>query len=255
MRDERRRLFRKMSEVGRTLNQRPRPGRWGDVHHDGSRVFRYPAVGCRRGCEGRADERLTEKFPSTSDLPFSQTHLMGSSAKNTITRPFDDVDVLAVFSNAKGAWSTYQWDSKSFIYRIRSAHSGVSIQQVGTRGQAVRVFCNSGGHVDVAPVFDAGNGVYKPSAGDGTWINTAPLVGTSWYAERNRGLSYHLSPVVRLLKAWNRAHSMRFRSFHLETLAASGVHQRGRQLPGRSQSLLRMGAFTAVSAGPWRPRR
>lgn len=167
------------------------------------------------------DERLTEKFPSTSDLPFSQTHLMGSSAKNTIIRPFDDVDVLAVFSNANGAWSTYQWDSKSFIYRIRNAYSGVSIQQVGTRGQAVRVFYNSGGHVDVAPVFDAGNGVYKLPAGDGTWINTAPLVGTSWYAERNRGLSYHLSPVVRLLKAWNRAHSMRFRSFHLETLAAS----------------------------------
>lgn len=165
------------------------------------------------------DDRLCDKFPSTCDMPYSQGILMGSAAKGTIIRPFDDVDVLAVFSNANHAWDKYKKDSKSFIYRIRDAYAGMSIQQVGARGQAVRVFYESGGHVDVAPVFSAGDGVYKLPAGDGTWINTAPTIANDWFANKNKGLGYHLAPLVRLLKSWNRAHSKRMRSFHLETVA------------------------------------
>ncbi|WP_054678985.1 MULTISPECIES: SMODS domain-containing nucleotidyltransferase [unclassified Microbacterium] len=177
----------------------------------------------RRGVE----ERLSGAFPSSSDLPFSECKMMGSAAKGTIIRPFDDVDVLAVFSNVKNAWNTYQWDSQSFIYRIRAAYSGLSVQQVGTRGQAVRVFYEGGGHVDIAPVFEVGGGVYKLPAGDGTWISTAPFVASNWYADRHRDLGYQLSPVIRLLKAWNRAHSRRLRSFHLETVAATVFGQLG----------------------------
>lgn len=67
------------------------------------------------------DDRLFEKFPSTSDMPYWKGILMGSAAKGTIIRPFDDIDVLAVFSNSGNAWTKYQLDSKSFIYRIRDA--------------------------------------------------------------------------------------------------------------------------------------
>lgn len=167
------------------------------------------------------DEHLSAKFPSGSDLPYWKGILMGSAAKNTIIRPFDDVDVLAVFSNEKKAWDKYRHDSKSFIYRIRDAYSGLSVQQVGTRGQAIRVFYQNGGHVDVAPVFLEGDGVYWLPAGDGTWIRTAPTRANDWYLERHRNLGYQLSSVVRLAKSWNRAHSKHFRSFHLETVAAT----------------------------------
>ena len=167
------------------------------------------------------DQKLAEKFPPGSAMPYSKSILMGSAAKSTIIRPFDDVDVLAIFSNINGAWKTYAQDSKSFIYRIREAYSGVSIQQVGTRGQAVRVFYAAGGHVDVAPVFDAGNDIYFLPSGSGDWIRTAPTVGNQWFLERNATLGYHAAPLVRLLKAWNRTHSKRFRSFHLETVAAT----------------------------------
>lgn len=170
--------------------------------------------------KGTVDERLFEKFPSTSDMPYSRGILMGSASKGTIIRPVDDVDVLAVFDNVNNAWSKYAYDSKSFIYRIRDAYDGISIQQVGTRGQAVRVFYNGGGHVDVAPVFSKGNDVYHLPDGTGGWILTAPPVANAWYAAKNKALGYHLSAVVRLAKAWNRAHSKRFRSFHLETVAA-----------------------------------
>lgn len=167
------------------------------------------------------DDRLLEKFPSTSDMPYSRGILMGSASKRTIIRPLDDVDVLAVFSNINDAWDKYWNDSYGFIYRIRDAYNGVSIQQVGTRGQAVRVFYETGGHVDVAPVFSRGDGVYHLPNGTGGWLLTSPTIANDWFAERNRTLSYHLAPLVRLLKAWNRAHSKRMRSFHLETVAAT----------------------------------
>jgi hypothetical protein len=167
------------------------------------------------------DDRLLEKFPTTSDMPYRNGILMGSAAKGTIIRPFDDIDVLAVFSNERNAWNKYRWDSKSFIYRIRRAYTGVSVQQVGTRGQAVRVFYKSGGYVDVAPVFDTGDDVYKLPNGTGGWINTAPAVANQWFSMRNQELNYHLAPVVRLIKAWNRAHSKHMRSFHLETVAGT----------------------------------
>lgn len=173
------------------------------------------------------DDRLFEKFPSTSDMPYTKGILMGSAAKDTIIRPFDDIDVLAVFSNSGNVWAKYQWDSKSFIYRIRDAYAGVSIQQVGTRGQAIRVFYEKGGHVDVAPVFHAGNEVYKLPNGTGGWIDTAPTVANQWFSTRNQELSHNLAPLVKLVKAWNRAHSMRMRSFHLETVAGTAFASLG----------------------------
>jgi hypothetical protein len=164
---------------------------------------------------------LQQAFPSDSDLPFSSALLMGSAAKKTIIRPFDDIDVLAVFSPANGGWQKYQSDSRKFLYRIREAYNGFSAQQVGARGQAVRVFFEQGGHVDVAPVFRWEGTRYVLPAGDGTWIYTQPTVANSWFTSKDQERDGHLAPLVRLLKMWNGAHSVRFRSFHLETMAAS----------------------------------
>lgn len=107
------------------------------------------------------DKDMAAAFPLTSDMPYLKGILMGSASKNTIIRPFEDIDVLAVFSNEKRVWQDKYWnDSQAFIYPIRQAYAGTKIQQVGTRGRAIRVFYKTGGHVDVAPVFHQGNDVY-----------------------------------------------------------------------------------------------
>lgn len=180
----------------------------------------------------RVAENLTAAFPFTSDLPFSRAILMGSAAKGTIVRPIDDIDVLAVFSNVNDAWSTYRFDSQAFLYRVRRAYSGLSTAQVGARGQAVRIFFQNGGHVDVAPVFSHGNDVYGLPGGDGGWINTAPTVANTWFTQRHAELNYNLAPLVRLLKKWNNAHSKRLQSFHLETVAASTFSSLGSNRQG-----------------------
>jgi hypothetical protein len=167
------------------------------------------------------EENLSTAFPATSDMPFWNGVLIGSACKNTVIRPLDDIDVLAVFSNGNKAWNKYWNDSKSFISRVRNAYDGLVFQQVGTRGQAVRVFFKTGGHVDVAPVFFKGDGVYHLPDGTGGWILTAPSVANDWFATRNKELNYNLAPLVRLIKSWNRAHSKRMRSFHLETVTGT----------------------------------
>jgi Second Messenger Oligonucleotide or Dinucleotide Synthetase domain len=176
--------------------------------------------------EGRRDrvvEHLTEAFPSTSNMPFYQGRLMGSASKGTIVRPPDDIDVLAIFSNENNAWDKYRNDSQSFLYRVKRSYDGKLTAQVGARGQAIRLFFKTGGHVDIAPVFiqSTADGVYWLPSGDGSWIKTAPFIANKWFADKNSALDYNLTGLVRLLKKWNSAHSKRLKSFHLETIAGN----------------------------------
>ena len=173
------------------------------------------------GRKSSVEENLSTAFPDASDMPFWKGILIGSASKNTIIRPLDDIDVLAVFSNEKKIWDKYRNDSTSFINRVRNAYDGLVIQQVGTRGQAVRVFFQTGGHVDVAPVFLNSNDIYQLPNGTGGWTLTAPTIANDWFATRNQELKYNLAPLVRLIKMWNRSHSKRMKSFHLETVAGT----------------------------------
>jgi hypothetical protein len=182
----------------------------------------YQKTSIVEGRRTRVIENLTSSFPSTSDLPFSTGRLMGSASKGTIVRPLDDIDILAIFSNEKSAWQdTYQYNSQAFLYRVRRAYDGLEAAQVGARGQAVRIFFQNGGHVDVAPVFKRSDDDYFLPSGDGGWIITSPFVANDWFRGKNSELKNNLAPLVRLLKKWNESHSKRLRSFHLETMAAS----------------------------------
>lgn len=168
-----------------------------------------------------AADNLERAFDHTCDMPFEMAEVMGSVAKRTAVAPIDDIDVLAVFTDA-GALRRYRGNAQQFLYRVRNAYQGSSVQAVGSRGQAVRVFFQHGGYVDVAPVFRAGlaDTFYLP-AGNGDWIQTRPFVANAWFARRNRELSYNLARLVMLLKKWNGAHSKRLSSFHLETVAGN----------------------------------
>jgi hypothetical protein len=153
--------------------------------------------------------------------------LMGSAAKKTIVRPIDDVDAMAVFGNAPTIYEKYRGDSRKFLYRVRDALSDKQVKTVGSRGQAVRLFYVDGAHVDIAPVLTASGGGYLLPAGDGSWIKTDPEACTSWLNSKDSQHTSNLKPLVQLLKKWNRAHSQRMRSFHLETVTANAFRTVG----------------------------
>lgn len=171
---------------------------------------------------------LKSAFGADSNMPLNGTFLIGSAQRKTIVRPpFDDVDVLAIFQNRDGIFETYRHDSQKFLYRVRNALNTYQVQVVGARGQAVRLFYQSAPNVDIAPVFKWSTGGYALPAGDGTWLTTDPFVQAKWINERDQALGHHLKRIVRMLKQWNRSHSSRLKSFHLEVMAASLFSQLG----------------------------
>jgi hypothetical protein len=161
-------------------------------------------------------------FPSSSDLPVDRTKLIGSAQRETIIRPIDDIDLLAVFENKDSIFERYRSDSRAFLYRIRDALNNYSsVRVVGARGQAVRFFYANQPHVDVAPVFKWNNGGYALPNGTGGWLTTDPDQHAAWITQRHSELSYQLKPMIRMIKRWNNVHSKSLKSFHIEVMVGN----------------------------------
>jgi SMODS domain-containing protein len=163
---------------------------------------------------------LRDAYGPTSNMPLQHVKVIGSAARKTLIRPVDDLDVFAVFDDSQ-VWSQYQSNSQQLLYRVREAFTGYTVQTVGSRGQAVRLFYTGGPNVDITPAFPLYDffrvhQAYVIPRGDGTWQTTDPYQHTDFMASRNTALGGYLKPLVRLLKRWNRVHSSRLRSFHLE---------------------------------------
>lgn len=170
---------------------------------------------------------LEKKFGDSSNMSLLSVSLIGSAQRSTMIRPPDDVDVLAVFDASEvwedsSIWTSdgYRHNSTRLLYRVRDALNDYSIKVVGSRGQAVRLFYDTGGHVDVVPAFRRSGGGYVIPAGDRTWQATDPFAHHEFVSQRHKDLGEHLKPLAKKLKQWNRAHSQRLSSFHIEVMVA-----------------------------------
>ena len=167
------------------------------------------------------EARLRGAFGPGSDLPILDVRTIGSVDRQTIIRPLHDIDLMAVFDADVFTFAFRFFGSKPFITRVRSALNDTTATIVGTRGQAVRVFYTSGPMVDIAPVFALqGGGYYLPN-GRGGWLTTDPDFHKQWINKQNARLGYKLKPFARLMKRWNRVHSERLSSFHIEVMVAN----------------------------------
>jgi hypothetical protein len=193
---------------------------------------------------------LSALFGNASDMPLVRTKLIGSAGRSTMIRPPDDIDVMAVF-DASSVWGDYQFDSTRFLYRVRDALSGhTAVKVVGARGQAVRLFYTSSPEVDVAPVVPRlGGGLYLPD-GAGGWLTTDPDHHESWSSRRNGELNNQMKPMVRMLKAWNRAHSHRLKGFHLEAMVSAIFFSMSTNSRENSQVLFECAANTLHVSDP-----
>jgi len=165
---------------------------------------------------------LKNAFPSTSDMRFSASYVVGSFGRATASKPFTDVDLLVRLVVDDGLWTqTYAADSSKFLYRVRTSLSSTStVAKIGARGQAVRLFYSDGLYVDVAAVEKYNTGAFAIPDGTGGWLSTNPLKHSEYLNDRNRQLGGNLKRFIQVVKQWNRAHSSYLSSFHLEMLAA-----------------------------------
>jgi hypothetical protein len=166
---------------------------------------------------------LKAAYPPDSSMPLIEATVIGSAGRKTLIRPVDDIDVFAVFDDSQ-VWSQYSHNSQQLLYRVRDALDGYNVKTVGSRGQAVRLFYTDGPHVDITPAFPLYNRIFRNQegyvipSGDGQWLRTDPYEHHNIMVQRNKELDNHLKPLIRLLKRWNRAHSSRLKSFHLEMI-------------------------------------
>ena len=175
-----------------------------------------------KGKRTTTENHLRGAFPSSNATPLQRVVLIGSAARGTLTRPIDDIDVMAQFTNKDRIFEQYRADSGAFLQRIRRAlDAKTSIADIGARGQAVRLFYKSGAHVDIAPTFKwSGEGFALPGGSWG-WTTTDPEAQAAWMVERRKQLGSHLTTVVKMAKRWNRVHSSRLSSFHVEVMTAT----------------------------------
>lgn len=173
--------------------------------------------------------KLREALPPGNSVALHNDYLIGSFGKSTASAPFEDIDLLAVVNVDEELWRrTYRNDSADFLSRVRRDLAGVStVNKIGARGQAVRFFYSDGLAVDVAPVVFTDTGAYWIPNGSGGWLATDPLKHKDFISQKNTELGGNLRRLVVLAKQWNRAHSTRLRSFHLEMIVASTFSQLG----------------------------
>lgn len=190
---------------------------------------------------------LSDSFGQGSDLELLSTRIIGSAGRETIIRPVDDIDLLAVF--APSACERYRNDSRGFLYRVRDALNKYNVQVVGARGQAVRLFYKDPPHVDIVPAVQQRSGGYLIPSGNKDawwgyykWLCTDPDHHATWMSDQNKKLDYHLKPLVRMLKRWNREHGTHLRSFHLEVMAAETFGELGGNRRTAGQKFFEWGA-------------
>lgn len=165
---------------------------------------------------------LRKAFPSDSDIRYRSTTLMGSLGRGTASDPVDDIDLLVHLSVNDDLWaSSYHSNSQEFLYRVRrSLNNASTVQKIGARGQAVRLFYTDNLTVDVAAVEKYTDGSFAIPDGQGNWLNTNPLKHAEYINSKNTELNGNLKRFIQIVKQWNNAHSSRLQSFHLEMLAA-----------------------------------
>jgi len=166
--------------------------------------------------------KLTERylagaFPISSTLPLERVILIGSAARGTNVRPIQDIDVMAEFVNKDNIFEQYRRDSGAFLQQIsRALDAKTSLVTIGARGQALRLFYQSG-PVDIAPVFASSTGGYGLPGG-GAWITIDPEAQANWLVERKSQVGAYLPHLVKLARRWNDVHGHNFRSYHLEVV-------------------------------------
>ena len=151
--------------------------------------------------------------------------LTGSYIRSTMIAPLKeaDVDIFVVLN------SSYfrQYDSNAagsqagLLDAVRRVllKTYTKTPDISRNGQAVTIRFDDF-LVDVVPAFDReGGGYLIPNAISRSWISTDPKKHVELMTAANKAHSGQLLPLVKMIKAWNKAHGKFFRSFHLEVLS------------------------------------
>jgi hypothetical protein len=151
-------------------------------------------------------------------LTVKDSFVTGSYRRHTMIAPLSEADVDILVVLAPEYYSVDGW--ASLLDRVRSAllKTYTRTPKISRNGQAVTITF-SDFVVDVVPGFwRKGGGYLIPSTTEQSWIPTNPKVHETFMSRANAAHNGHLVPLIKMIKAWNRAVGRPFRSFYLELL-------------------------------------
>jgi hypothetical protein len=152
------------------------------------------------------------------EMKVVDTFLTGSYERGTMITPLKtaDVDVFVVLDK-----SYYQDNGQaSLLDKVKRVLKRIypNTPEISRNGQAVTVTF-SDFKVDVVPGFlREGGGYLIADSIMGRWIATDPKRHITVWQLAHKAHNYSLSPLSKMVKAWNREHSRLLRSFHLEMM-------------------------------------
>lgn len=155
-----------------------------------------------------------------AEMTVVEDFLVGSYPRNTMISPLSeaDVDIFTVL-DAKYFEAGGQ---VALLDKVKRALAkSYKTSAISRNGQAVTIRFTDF-RVDVVPAFNRkGGGYLIPDSIMGRWISTDPKQHISKWSESNKQHNGNFIPVIKMLKGWNKEHSSKLRSFHLECLARS----------------------------------
>jgi hypothetical protein len=151
------------------------------------------------------------------EMKVVDSFLTGSYRRGTMIAPLKDadVDIFVVLDT-----SYFEDNGQASLLdkvkrRLQKAYPNTT--GISRNGQAVTIQF-SDFRADVVPGFQLENGYAIPDSISGQWIMTDPKKHIEIFQEANRNHDHRLSPLIRMIKGWNKVHSWLLRSFHVEVL-------------------------------------
>ena len=155
-----------------------------------------------------------------ASLTVLDSFLTGSYMRSTMIAPLEyaDIDIFIVLDSSHFDGTAN--GPANVLARLKrvidNAYSTTT--QASRNGQAVSIRF-SDFVVDVVPAFNRqGGGYLIPDPGNRSWISTNPKTHVELWSKMNAQQDGMFVPFIKMIKAWNRAHSEVFRSFHLEAI-------------------------------------
>jgi hypothetical protein len=144
--------------------------------------------------------------------------LTGSYRRHTMIGPLQnaDIDIFIVLDS-----SYYTPDGHAALLdQVRRSLlvTYPTTPRISRNGQAVTITFNDF-VVDVVPAFRrTAGGFLIPSSAERRWIETDPTVHVTFMSAANRAHRGNLVPLIKMVKAWNRANGAPLSSFYLELM-------------------------------------
>lgn len=153
-----------------------------------------------------------------TELKVLDSFLTGSYRRSTMISPMKnaDVDIFAVMDPSYFSQGGPPWLLQKVQKALKNKYP--TTPKISPNGQAVTITFTDF-VVDVVPSFNRqGGGYLIPDSENNTWISTDPEKHIEIWSKANEAHNGDLVPLIKMIKAWNRANSGLLRSFHLEAM-------------------------------------